>query len=196
MDIIMILKIIGMAIGAGTIIFLFIRSIYFFNEKRKKKKEVRDAAENRIRYESLDQMILNDRQRKTERGNYQNPYDISYEQGSALKQEKEAKPLMISLVEKNKLSTKKYVFSLENPIKIGASVKGNDVIVQGDGIADCQCIIFSDGRSIYVKNQSGISKTVLSRKKDKAVVDKNGLKLQSGDKIVIGQITYEITIVD
>lgn len=196
MNILKILEIAGLVLGVILVLLIVVKIISSVNKRRKKKKEVRDAAENRIRYESLDQMILNERQVKTDRGNYQNPYDVSYEQGNALKRGKEIKQPMISLTEKNELSTKKYVFNVANPIKIGSSVKGNDVIVQGDGIADYQCMLFSDGKSIFVKNLSSISRTILSRKRDKAIVDENGLKLQTGDVITIGKITYKVTIVN
>lgn len=160
------------------------------------KKEIQEEARNRIREESLDQMILNVHNPNVNYKQENHPYDISYESGNAIKRREQSKQLMVRLEEKNELSTKKFMLNPANIIRIGSNVVGNDIIVAGDKISEYQCEIFQMDRKVFLRDKDSGFPTILKRKRDKVVVDTNGIRLLSGDVIMLGKITYKVTLID
>lgn len=178
------------------LIIIAIRVVPKIFKNNKKKQEIKQAAEARIREESLDKMILNEHEVNNERGKAYNPYEVSYENGIAVKQRQAVNQTMVSLEEKNDLSTKKFVLNPAKVIRIGSAVQGNDIVVQGNGISAYQCEIFGSGDHIFVRNKSHENRTILVRKREQAIVDEKGLRLQSGDRIVLGKVIYVVSLIN
>ena len=178
-----------------TVIALLIVILTKWVKSRNRKKELKRAAEKQMREESLERMILNERNASIERNRANNPYEVSYEKGVASQGRRAAGQIMVSLEEKNELSTKKFVLNPMKPIRIGSGLQGNDVVVQGEGIAEFQCEIFESGGKIYVRNKNAGSPTVLRRKRERALIDDRGLRIQTGDMIIMGKVVYGVTLI-
>lgn len=160
------------------------------------KKEIQEEARNRIREESLNQMILNVHNPDIDFNQENHPYDISYERGNAIKRQEQSKQVMVRLEEKNELSTKKFMLNPSNIIRIGNSTVGNDIVVSGSQIGEYQCEIFEYNRKVYLRDKDSGYQTLLKRKRDKVVVDTKGIRVISGDIILLGKITYKVTLID
>ncbi len=174
-------------------IVLIVKLIKTLLANRKRKAEMREAADKHQREESLDQLILN--------ANYHadikkmsNPYDVSYSQAVQDQHLTIGEGLMVSLEEKNSLSEKKYVLGTKKLIRIGSGIKENDIIIQEKGAALIQCEIFASGEKIFIRNRGTAINTILQRKKERAIVDERGLRLLTGDMIHIGSVEYKVTI--
>ena len=181
----------GIIAGCAVLVFVLCK----LGTKQKRKTELRQAAEKQMREESLERMILNEKHVQTGRDKAYNPYEVSYEKGNGVKLQKTVGQILVSLEEKNELSTKKFVLNPVNTIRIGSGLHGNDVIVQGEKIAEVQCEIFSAGNKIFVRNKNLNHPTVLKRKRERALVDERGLRLQTGDVIMMGKVAYRVTLV-
>jgi len=169
-----------------------IRKLY---ARSSRKRELEQYARERMRDESLDRKILNASAAMGEREKAYNPYDVDYESGLTGRGKRPGRELFVSLVEKNELSTKKFVLNPANCIRIGSGLRGNDVVVQGEGVAEYQCEIFSHAGKVYVRSCKGGARTVLCRKKQRACVDEKGIRLSSGDTLEMGKVEYGVTLI-
>jgi len=174
------------------LLVIVLRKIFI---RQKTKNELRQATEKHMREESLDHMILNQYNMQTERNKAYNPYEVSYEKRTTGQVQNVSGRVMVSLEEKNELSTKKFVLNPAKVIRIGSGLKENDVIVQGEGIAECQCEIFSDNNKVFVRNKNSGSPTVLQRKREHVLVDDRGLRILTGDVILVGKVAYRVTLI-
>jgi len=93
--------------------------------------------------------------------------------------------VMLMLVEKTELSTRKFMLNPIKMIHIGSDLQDNDIAVLSEGVSPKQCEIFSVGDKIYIKNLSQENKTIFKRKKKQAIVDGKGLRLLSNDEVTI-----------
>lgn len=171
--------------------------------KKQKNKEFRQAAEDKIRDENLNNVILNSHAGTKNLREVHVPYDVDYSnsRGDNNKNhtdnsKRKDSHIMLQLVEKTELSTRKFMLNPAKKIYIGSDLQNNDIAVLGENISPHQCEIFSVKDKIYIRNLSSENQTILRRKKEQAIVDEKGLRLLSGDKIILGNVTYEITIKD
>lgn len=169
--------------------------------RRQKKKELTRVSEDKRRDENLNNIILNSHKGKRIKEIHK-PYDVDYGrmngENSCLgnHSEQENNSLMIQLVERTELSTRKFVLNLIKPIRIGSDLQENDITIFAGNVSPCQCEIFAAGNKIYIRNMSPDNRTILKRKKKKAIVDGTGVRLLSGDTVILGSISYDITIMD
>jgi hypothetical protein len=189
---------IGKIAGAGALglvcLILACMALGCFYKRLREKREIRQAAEKQLREESLNRMILNDNSLGTDQKNAHNPYEVRYENRPGVQTQAEKARMLVSLEEKNELSVKKFVLDPANIIHIGSSLWGNEIVVQGEGIGEFHCEIFSDGGKVYVRSRQPGCTTVLLRKKERALVDGQGLRILTGDKILIGKVSYRIIL--
>ena len=186
----------------GLLLFLFVCIIFLIKklaERRRKEKEFTKAAEDKLRDEKLNNAILNKRQGKGGVKEVYVPYDVDYGnpgsgKGGTQKSKEKREHLMVQLVEQTKLSTRKFMLNPAKIIRIGSDLSENDITVLGQGISPFQCEVFSVGEKVYVRNLSDEHPTVLRRKKEQVFVDKKGLRLLSNDIILMGEVSYRITI--
>ena len=181
-------------------IIVAIRLIKKLLKRGQKKKEIRQATEDRFRDENLNNIILNTQAGVGGKKEIYTPYDVDYRNGEQNKGEKDintpSKQIMIRLIEKTELSTRKFLLNPTKRIKIGSDLQSNDISVLAEGISPHQCEIFAVGNKVYIKNVSTTNKTVIKRKKERAFVDDRGVRLVSNDTIILGNVTYDITIVN
>ncbi len=170
---------------------------------RKKNKELTQAVEDKIRDENLNNIILNN---CAQGGNFKEiykPYDVDYsnsndESNKSIKEydKKGERHVMIQIVEKTKLSTRKFMMNPMKKIHIGSDLQDNDITVLAEGVSPKQCEIFSVGKKVYIRNLGFGNKTILKRKKESVIVDEKGIRLLTDDVIILGSVLYDITIID
>lgn len=183
--------------------------IIFFLKKymrhREKKKEIALAAADRMRDENLNSIILNSRADRNNAREIYKPYDVDYGGQDKSGRDKGShtdisggKPgqCMIQLVEKTELSTRKFVLNPAKIIRIGSDLQDNDISVLAEGISPHQCEIFAAGGKVYIRNTGEGTRTIIRRKKQQAIADNKGIRLLTGDRILLGTVSYDITITD
>ena len=182
----------------AVIVIIILRKLLKRNERN---KELKIAAEDKRRDENLNNVILNSRVDKDNLKEIHTPYDVDYSNpnGENVKTysnelENEDNQIMLQLIEKTELSTRKFMMNPAKRIKIGSDLQGNDITVMADGISPHQCEIFLVNDKVYIRNLGQRNRTIVRRKKEQAIVDENGLRLLSNDTVILGNASYDITI--
>lgn len=180
--------------------FLIIFFLKKYMKHREKKKEIALAAADRVRDENLNNIILNSHADRGSNREVYKPYDVDYsskEKGSSTEVSvgRQGQP-MIQLIEKTELSTRKFVLNPAKKIRIGSDLQDNDISVLSEGVSPHQCEIFAAGGNVYIRNTGEYTKTIIKRKKQQAIADNKGIRLLSGDRILLGAVSYDITITD
>lgn len=168
--------------------------------RRKKQKELEQVAADKVRDENLNNVILNKWASKGSTKEVYTPYDVDYsnkeQDGRAAgPAQNVSRDVMLRLVEHTELSTRKFILNPAKRIRIGSDLKANDISVMAEGIAPVQCEIFSVGGNVYIRNIGEGSRTILRRKREQAIVNDKGILLESDDVILLGKISYDVTIV-
>lgn len=188
-------KIAGAGIVALVVMLLVCMALRCFFRRLREKREIRRAADDHMREESLNRMILNENSMSDGRKRSQNPYEVSYENRYGPQtQQTERGRMLVSLEEKNELSVKKFVLDPAETIRIGSSPWGNDIVVQGEGIGEFHCEIFAEYGKVFVRNQNSGYRTILQRKREQAHVDGQGIRILTGDKILVGKVSFQVTL--
>lgn len=189
--------------AAVILLFIGITLIKKIIRRKQKNKELRQAAEDKLRDENLNNVILNNHTGSNRPREVHVPYDVDYSNtgGESSKShsnnnKRKDGHVMLQLVEKTELSTRKFMLNPNKKIRIGSDLQDNDISVLSEGVSPHQCEIFSVGDKIYIRNLSHENQTILKRKKEQAIVDEKGLRLLSNDKIILGSVVYEVTIKD
>ena len=170
--------------------------------QNQKRKELSQAAEDKLRDENLNHVILNSDIGKERLKEVYKPYDVDYSNPNADKKvsgkniKKGENHVMVQLIERTELSTRKFMMNPVKSIHIGSDSQNNDIAVLAENISPCQCEIFSVKDKVFIKNLSSDNRTIIRRKKEQAIADEKGIRLLSGDIIILGQVSYDITIIN
>lgn len=149
-------------------------------QKEKAREERLDQAlKNRIYQESPDQSIKNNI-----------PYEIDFHEETK-KQKGKGENIAIQIIEKRKLSTRKYVVFISDIITIGQSVK-NTFVVDDLNVAKEQCRIFKHKQDLYIQILEETHPVKVQRKRNEMTLTKDALKLMNGDRILFGETVMEI----
>lgn len=170
---------------------------------RARKKELRQAAEDRARDENLNSYILNSHSTVDNREAFV-PYEVDYSRaaqeasasnmGTRISGKLDGNAVMVQLIEHTGLSTRKFVLNASRGISIGTE-EGNDITFISDDRQSYKCSIFCVQKKVFVRNEMLGTRILLRRKKQQAIVDEKGIGLKNGDCIVAGTVSYVITIV-
>lgn len=170
--------------------------------RKQKNKELSQAAEDKMRDENLNQVILNQHRGGGRFKEVQKPYDVDYSRPNVTGGKDNADfpavgagKVMVQMVEKTELSTRKFMMNPIKPIRVGSDLQDNDINVLAEGISAHQFEIFAVRDKVYVRNLSSENRTVLKRKREQAIVDEKGIRMLSGDTVFAGCVSYDITIV-
>lgn len=166
--------------------------------KRGRNRELREYASNKKREEMLDQVILNVYDKKEGAKSESVPYDVDYSESSEKQKPDRGKAvnaggLMLQLTEHSELSVRKHVLNPEQVIRIGSKLNENDILVSDAD--DVQCEIFLYDGQVWIREVGSQRKTILKRRKNRAYVTQNGVKLLSGDCIFVGNIYFEVALI-
>lgn len=183
--------VIGVAIvlAAGILLRIGVR----LAKKRAKRKELRQLAEDRQREEALDSVLVNPHGDGSPAVSESIPYEVDYAQGSRrTNAQGAAGQIMVQLTEHNELSRRRHMMSLEKNIRIGSSVEGNSIVVAG--VSPCQCELFQYRGNVCIRDVGQQQMTVLQRKRQKVYVGQKSIQVQTGDKIILGDIEIDVMI--
>lgn len=169
--------------------------------QRQKRKEISRAAEDKLRDENLNHVILNGDVGNGQAKEVYKPYDVDYgnaggdkkNSGRSVRQDDH---IMVQLIEKTELSTRKFMMNPVKKIRIGSELQENDIVVLAENISPRQCEIFAVRDKVFIKNLSSESRTILRRKKEQAIVDEKGIRLLSGDTVMLNGVSYDIMIIN
>lgn len=169
--------------------------------RRGERKELKRAADDRIRDEKLNSIILNSYDSNRMKNTASKPYDVNYgyagEGSRSIPHNTQNKPMpMLQLIESTDLSSRKFVLSLSYVIRIGSGLNNNDIVVASSDIAEHQCEIFSAQDKVYIRNTGDEVRTIVRRGKKQTIADNKGIRILTGDKIILGNISYEVTIIE
>jgi len=194
----------GILILFGVFVLLGIGIVFFkwFIRQNQKNRELTRAAADKARDENLNNAILNHCSRGKTKEVYK-PYDVDYsnmndDANKSIREFPKEREVhsMIQLVEKTELSTRKFMLNPARKISIGSDLHDNDISILAEGISLHQCEIFSVRDRVYLRNLSSENKTIIRRKKTQAIVDEKGVRLLSNDIIILGRVSYDITIMN
>ncbi|WP_410495498.1 FHA domain-containing protein [Cellulosilyticum sp. ST5] len=162
--------------------------------KKAKDKELKMIAEDKLRDHALNRALANDLYGDKEAGeNIESlPYEVDYNQSQLNNRQTKRDKMMIQITACSELSKRKFMIELKDVIKIGRA-KENTIVIKDSMALPVHCEIFRHVNDVYVKDYSG-NRTLLSRKKQQVYVDEKGIKVRTGDKIVIGNTVLEVTI--
>lgn len=180
---------VAITIGAFIVIMIWLKV------KKAKVNELRVIAEDKLRDQALNRALANDLygNEKAEEHIESLPYEVDYNQSQLNNRQAKQEKMMVQITACSELSKRKFMIELKDVIKIGRG-KENTIIVKDSKTLPVHCEIFRYVNDIYVRSYSG-NKTLLSRKKQQVYVDDKGIKVRTGDKIVIGNTILEITII-
>lgn len=168
--------------------------------KKQKSKELSLATEDKLRDENLNQVILNQYADGSRFKEVHKPYDVDYSNVNGKDNADHVKSgerhVMIQLIEKTGLSTRKFIMNPIKVVRVGSGLQDNDINVLAEGISKHQFEIFAVRNKVFIRNLSSENKTVIKRKKEQAIVDEKGIRLLSGDIIFLGLVSYDVTIID
>lgn len=171
--------------------------------KKQRKKELSQAAEDKLRDENLNQVILNQHTVGSRFKEVHKPYDVDYSNANGENGKKTVDSIkrredlvMVQLVEKTELSTRKFMMNPVKSVRVGSNLQDNDITVLTDSVSPHQFEIFAIRNKVFVRNLSSENRTIVKRKKEQAIVDEKGIRLLSGDIILLGHVSYDITIID
>lgn len=181
------------------IIGFVIKLIKKILRRNRKNKELIQASEDRIRDENLNNVILNNYEGNTNVKEVYKPYYVDYGNSDNAVNSKgqgrnDKTQIMLQLVEKTELSTRKFMLNPAKKIHIGSDVKDNDITVLSEGVLPHHCEIFSIGSKVYIRKLDNGGRIIIRRKKNEAVVTGKSIRLLSDDIVIIGSVIYDITI--
>jgi len=186
-------------IDAIIVFIVLLVLIKLASNRRKKQRELDQVTADKVRDENLNDVILNKRASKSSAKEVYTPYDVDYsnkeQENKVIGSQNNGREVMIRLVENTELSTRKFILNPAKRIRIGSDLKENDISVMAEGIAPVQCEIFSVGSNVYIRNISENTRTILRRKREQAIVNSKGILLESDDVIILGKVSYAVTIV-
>lgn len=179
------------------ILFILLNKI---RKKNRKQKMMIIQAEDKLREEALDKIILNDKAQNDEGDVFSaKPFEVKYDVISAEKNTekmpKDKYKIMVQIVENSELSSRKYMFDPSKGIHIGSKKGKNDIVVSDMSVDVQQCEIVLISSVVYIRNLGKSGKLVLKRGKQRAYVEKKYVELKSKDVILIGKTSFRIEII-
>lgn len=178
------------------VVLLIINLLIWQAKRRARKKELRQLADDRQREEVLNSVIVNKHGWDNPVASEFTPYDVDYSQSAKAPisnmQGQGQGRRMVKLTEHNKLSQRSYMMSLDKIIRIGSSMEGNSIVTAD--INPHQCEIYAYQDTVCIRSLGNGRPTILERKRKKFQVGEEGVAVQTGDKIVVEDIFFEVTI--
>lgn len=174
----------------GIPILLLLAVLRFFSKRRRAKQEFEEMSQYKRRDDALAEALRNP-QVKKESGP-KGPMEITWDDKAISGRRKKHTSPMVELIELSAYSRKKFVFRLEQPIRIGSG-KDNQLELLREGVEESHCEIFLNGEEVCVRSLSG-AKTILKRGKTSALISPAGVYLNSGDSIQLGTVEIRIRL--
>lgn len=181
----------GKAILLYEVIILGALIIYLVNRSNKNKaeQERRNVKLAQERSEKLDELLKNP-EWEGNGNNYSDPYEVKYLDHFGAESLNHGKQIEIAV--HSKTSIKKYVFDTSKPITIGRS-KENLLWIEDRTVTRKHCIIYPEGKILYVKDLNATNHTNLIRGSRKKILGDNPAVIKDKDILEIGAVTLTLT---
>lgn len=165
-------------------------ALYIWLKRRKLRKQFREISQLKQRDEALNEALRNP-QMDTHPADTRGPIEITWDD-KAVRKRGAGAALMIELVELYTYSRRKYVFRADRPVTIG-SAKDNQLELCRAGVAPQHCDIRMNGKQLCVRSLAE-ARTVLIRGKESVLVAADGVYLNSGDRIQLGEAEIQFRV--
>ena len=187
--------------AAVVLIVVFLIVLVKLKKKKKQRQELEQLAEEKLREEALDRLILNQKaENESIKATSQQPYLTRYSstknQDFSGVQKSNGSKLMLKVEEIGAFSRREFMLDPEHLISIGAGSE-NTISLPGMNIDNKQCeigMIGADKFSIYVRN-IGEANVVLARKKNRTPINRGWVQLINGDELMIADVKLKLTII-
>lgn len=165
-------------------------ALHIWLKRRKLRKQFWEIYQLKQRDEALNEALRNP-QMDMPPADTKGPIEITWDD-KAVRNRGAGAGLMIELVELYTYSRRKYVFRADCPVTIG-SAKDNQLELCRAGVAQQHCEICMNGKQLCVRSLAG-AKTVLIRGKESVLVGMDGVYLNSGDRIQLGEAEIQFRL--
>ncbi len=92
--------------------------------------------------------------------------------------------------------TESYVVNPEEHVLLGSADGMNDIILKDRNIAQQQCDIFLYKNSVYVRSLNDGFQMALRRRSSQTPVGGKGIRILTGDQILMGNYRIQVTLMD
>lgn len=171
--------------------------VHFIRLKKQKKKavEMNTLQREKAREEKLDQVLKNGLYQGNGDKAFQNniPYEVNFHEETEMNEGTDDN-IAVQIIEKGKLSTRKYVIFISDVITIGQS--GSNALVLNDlKVAKEQCRIFKHNQELYIQTLEDSHPVKVRRKPNVMQLTKQAVKLLDNDLIELGETILNIHFV-
>lgn len=181
------------AITIYELLVIFILILILVRQKKKSRElqERREITNAKARNLQLEQKLKNP-DSDLDLGKDPNPFEVQYtpETGSHMRS---ASEIQIEIEVHTEMSVQRYLFDLDEEITVGRNGK-NVLPLKDQTAAERSCSIFLKNRAVYVRNESSQNPICIQRGKQKQLIQKQIVKLQSKDILTIGKTTLHISL--
>lgn len=165
------------------LVLLCVIALCVFMKRRKSRKEFEAMSQYKRRDDALAEALRNPQARDRGIGP-KGPMEITWDDKAVSEKGRKGRSLMAEIVELSEYSRRRYVYRLDQPVRIGSG-KGNQLELLRDGVAESHCEIFLNGDKPCARSLSS-TKTLLKRGTASAIISPEGVYLNSGDRIQMG----------
>lgn len=163
----------------------------FLNRQSQKRKREKEQYNRRMKDQVLNEALKNN---LGSRNVFKEPNQVvPLEQRDSRRGDKGRIVLKLTVTGGQRQS---YVVNPEEHVLIGSAKGMNDIILEDKGAARQHCDIFLYQDHIYVRNLNPAYRMLLKRKNNQLPVEDRGVKLLTGDRILIGKSRIEVTLMD
>lgn len=169
-------------IATAAAIFVIILRLVL--RRRRWRKQFEEIAQLKQRDEALNEALRNPLMSAGSVGT-KGPIEVSWDDKAVRGPGSASDGVMVELIELSAYSRRKYIFRANQPITIGSG-KDNQLVLCREGVEGQHCEIRMNGKKPCVRSMAGV-KTVLIRKKMSVLVSTEGVYLNNGDHIQLGE---------
>lgn len=168
---------------------------FFIHRHRKAAREKKERDERQLKDQVLNEALRNNMARHNAFGQSGQAGPMEREAVGGQKETIRQGLFFVHLVVKGK-PDKSYVLNLQDPIRLGRAPQGNDIVLEGEQVAPQQCEIFPYQDHIYIRDLASGSPAVLKRKNQQTQVGSAGIRVMTGDRLLVGGIQMQISLID
>ena len=161
----------------------------------KKRKIKREQYEQRLKDQVLSEALKNSRTSKNVfvTGTQAAPLDIENVPGRT--EGARGGKIVVQLAVSGE-KTELYVVKPEEHVLLGSAPGMNKIVLPATNVAQQQCDVFLHHEYVYVKNLNLNFPMALRRKKQQAPVGEKGIRIVTGDVMLIGPYQVQVTLMD
>ena len=149
----------------------------------------------KVREEQLDQALKNRLYEGVETKAFQNniPYEVNFHEETNFANGTDDN-IAVQIIEKGKLSTRKYVIFISEVITIGQS-NTNALVLNDLNVAKEQCRVFKHDKSLYIQTLEDTHPVKIRRGREEMQLSRDAVKLLDNDFIEVGDTSLNIHFV-